>query len=97
MTYKLHPAAEAELTHAVLYYAKEASSGIALAFLGEFERVAEWIQANPQLGTPSRHGLRVYPFRRFPHSIVYRESAGGPLIYAVTHHRQRPGYWLGRL
>ena len=97
MTYQLHPAAEAELTNATLYYAREASKGIALAFLGEFERVAALIEANQRLGTPSRHGLRVYPFRRFPHSVVYRERAAGPYVYAVAHQRQEPGYWLGRV
>ena len=97
MIYKLHPEAEAELTSATLYYSKEASRSIALAFLGEFERIAELVEANQQLGTKSKGGLRVYPFRRFPYSIVYRELVGGPYFYAVAHQRQEPGYWLGRV
>jgi plasmid stabilization system protein ParE len=95
--YELHPEAEAELTSATLYYSKEASRSIALAFLAEFERVAELVEANQQLGTKSKGSLRVYPFRRFPYSIVYRELAGGPYFYAVAHRRQEPGYWLGRI
>lgn len=97
MTYELHPQAEAELTSATLYYAKAASRSIALAFLAEFERVAELVEENQQLGTPSKAGLRVYPFRRFPHSIVYRESSAGPYVYAVAHQRREPGYWLNRV
>lgn len=96
MIYELHPEAEAELTRAALYYANEASRSIALAFLAEFERIAELVEANQQLGTKSKGGLRVYPFRRFPYSIVYRELASGPYLYAVAHQRQEPGYWLGR-
>ena len=87
MIYELHPEAEAELTNASLYYAEEASNRVALAFLAEFERVAELVEENQQLGTRSKSGLRVYPFRRFPYSIVYRETQTGPYVYAVAHQR----------
>ena len=87
MIYELHPEAEAELTNASLYYAEEASSRVALAFLAEFERVAELVEENQQLGTKSKAGLRVHPFRRFPYSIVYRETQTGPYVYAVAHQR----------
>ena len=97
MIYELHPAAESELTSAALYYAKEANRSIALAFLAEFERVSELVEGNQLLGTKSKVGLRVYPFRRFPYSIVYRESQAGPYIYAVAHQRREPGYWLSRV
>lgn len=70
---------------------------IALAFLAEFERVAELVEGNQQLGTKAKSGLRVYPFRRFPYSIVYRETQAGPYVYAVAHQRQEPGYWLARV
>lgn len=96
MTYELHPEAEAELSNATLHYAKQANKGIALAFLSEFERVAELLESNQQLGTKAKPGLRVYPFRRFPYSIVYREVTSGPYVYAVAHQRQAPGYWLTR-
>jgi len=49
VTYQLHPEAEAELTSATLYYSKEANRTIAMAFLAEFERVAELVEANQQL------------------------------------------------
>ena len=97
MIYELHREAEAELTSATLYYAKEANKRIALAFLAEFERIAELVEGNQQLGTKSKSGLRTYPFRRFPYSIIYRELVAGPYIYAVAHQRQAPDYWLGRV
>lgn len=97
MTYQLHPEAESELNNAALHYAKEASKAIALVFLAEFERVAELLESNQQLGTKAKRGLRVYPFKRFPYSIVYREVVSGPYLYAVAHQRQEPGYWLRRL
>lgn len=97
MSYELHPAAEAELAGAALYYAREANIRIAQAFLAEFERVAELLVENQRLGTLSRGGLRVFPFRRFPYSLVYREANVGPHVYAVAHQRREPGYWLHRV
>ena len=97
MSFELHPEALAELTRATLYYATAASKNIALAFLAEFERVAELVDANQQLGTKSKGGLRVHPLRRFPYVIVYRELASGPFIYAVAHQKQAPGYWVCRI
>lgn len=97
MTYELHPEAQAELTSATLHYATVAGKSIALAFLAEFERVAELIEVNQQLGTKFRSGLRVYPLRRFPYVIVYRELAGGPHFYAIAHQKRAPGYWRGRV
>lgn len=95
--YELHPDAAAELSSATLYYRKEASNSIARAFLTEFERVAALLEGNQQLGTKTRAGLRVYPFRRFPYSIVYREATAGPYLYAIAHQRREPGYWRPRL
>ena len=97
MSYEFHPAAEAELSSAAKYYAKEATARVAHAFLAEFERVAELLEEHQRLGTPSRSGLRVFPFHRFPYSLVYRESNTGPYIYAVAHQKREPGYWASRV
>jgi len=97
MSYWIHPAAERELTEAAIYYKTHASFGIASAFLDEFERVAALLDWNQQLGMGVSDGLRIYPFRRFPYSIVYREADFGPRIYAVSHQRQNPGYWQSLL
>ena len=94
MSYWLHDDAEAELGAAALYYAEHATGKVAAAFLAEFERVVELIQNNQQLGSPKEEGMRSYPFRRFPYSLVYREdSTAGPLIFAVAHQNREPGYW----
>ena len=41
MSHWLHPAAEAELGDAAVYYAEHASLAIAEAFLAEYERVRD--------------------------------------------------------
>lgn len=96
MSYTLHPAAEAELAHAANYYAIKASRRIGAAFLDEFERVATMVDRNQQLGKVTREGLRILSFLRFPYSIIYREAAAGPIIYAVSHQKREPGYWQDR-
>ena len=77
MSYELHPEAEAELTSATLYYAKEASRSIALSFLAEFERVAELVEENQQLGTRSKADFACIPSDalRIPSSIASRQAA----------------------
>ncbi|MBL8413590.1 MAG: type II toxin-antitoxin system RelE/ParE family toxin [Propionivibrio sp.] len=97
MSYLLHPEAEIEFTEAALYYAEHASNIIASAFVTEFERVVALLELNQKLGTPALEGLRVYPFHRFPYSLVYRENDFGPRVYAVSHQSREPRYWQGRL
>lgn len=93
----LHPEAEAELGDAAVYYAEHASKAIAAAFVVEFERVLALLVANQYLGTSADEGLRTYPIKRFPYSLVYREHSAGPQIYAVAHQHREPGYWQERL
>ena len=98
MNYWLHEEAEAELGDAAVYYAEHASGSIAEAFLEEFPRVIALLETNQQLGTRKEEGMRVYPFRRFPYSLVYREvDEAGPQVYAVAHQNRDPGYWQDRL
>ena len=97
MSYWLHEEAERELGDAAVYYAEHSTPKIAISFLAEFERVIELLQLNQQLGTQKEEGMRRYPFRRFPYSLVYRENEeAGPQVYAVAHQSQEPGYWQGR-
>ena len=48
--------------------------------------------------TRKEEGMRIYPLRKFPYSIVYREDEdAGPQVYAVAHQHKEPLYWRGRL
>ncbi len=97
MSYWLHPEAEAEFGDAAVYYAEHANKSIAAAFVTEFERVLALLITNQHLGSPADGGLRIYPFRRFPYSLVYREDPDGPQVYAVAHQHREPNYWRERL
>jgi toxin ParE1/3/4 len=96
VTYTLHPEAEAELMEAAIYLAEHVSQKLANAYLDEFERVASLIELYPKLGTPEDDEYRTYPLTKFKTSLVYFETASGPLILAVAPHKREPGYWKNR-
>ncbi len=97
MTHWIHPDAEAELGDAAVYYATNATTAIATAFLAEYERVRDLIVENQQRGPHLDGGLRVYHLDRFPYTLVYAvDDVRGPQIYAVAHQSREPGYWTDR-
>jgi plasmid stabilization system protein ParE len=86
------PTAEAEFLQAVAGY-EDARAGLGAEFVGEVERATRRIALFPQHGSPYLGGTRRIVLRRFPFSIVYLDEPETPLIVAVAHHRQKPGYW----
>lgn len=92
MTYILHRLAEQDLDAAFQFYRKNGSGKVALRFLAEFERVAELVERNSDIGTPTNDGRRSYPFRKYPYSLIYKPIANGVRILVVRHHRRAPGY-----
>ena len=96
MSYTLHPDAELELLDAAIYLVEHASKKIANAYLDEFERVANLVDAYPKLGTQEDGEYRFYPFAKFKYSLVYFEDYYGPLILAVASQSREPGYWRSR-
>ena len=97
MNYWIHPEAEQELSDAALFYAATASKEIALAFLHEFGRVRDLLVWNQDLGTELAQGMRVFHLQKFPYGVIYFKDDAGPQIYAVCHHRRKPGYWTSRI
>ena len=92
----LHPLAEQELEDAADYYESQ-SLGLADRFYGEVESFAAKILANPL-----RYSIRIADVRRanlkqFPYHLNYFLHGDAIAIVAVSHHRQRPFYWRGRL
>lgn len=96
MSYFLSSEAEEELAVAVAFYAEQASTSVAIAFVSEFTQAARLIAANPGLGTPTSRERRLFPLHRFLYSLVHRAEDEGVRIGAVAHHSRRPGYWRTR-
>ena len=92
MSYTLHRQAEQDLEGSFAHYRLKGSDKVALRFLAEFERVAELIERNPELGTTTDADRRRYPFRTFPYSIVYKPVQNGIRILVVRHDRQDPRF-----
>ncbi|MDO9617934.1 MAG: type II toxin-antitoxin system RelE/ParE family toxin [Pseudomonas sp.] len=97
MNYSFHPAAEAEFLESVGYYESKVR-GLGGALITEFEALATLIGESPKAWRVELEpDIRRVPLQRFPLSIVYREKPDGFQVLAVSHHRRRPQYWLGRL
>jgi plasmid stabilization system protein ParE len=96
MTYRLHRQAATDLESAFEFDRRHGSAQVALRFLAEFERIAELVGDNPDIGTPTHKGRRRYPFKRIPCSIINRPVSSVVRILVIRHDRQVPGYGGGR-
>ena len=96
MIYQFHPEAEAEHLETVAYYETQ-RAGLGASYLAEFESILELI-----CESPTRYPVQLDPdirrviLRRFPFTVLFRESGDTIQVLAVAHHRRRPSYWLGR-
>ncbi len=95
MTHSIHPEADAELTAAIVDYAR-IDPRLGAEFYHEVERVIREICLQPkrfrQIDPPVRRALT----GKFPYAIVFFERPQGILILAVMHGMRRPGYWRSR-
>lgn len=90
-----HPAARQELV-AAAQTGDARFAGIGGEFLDEAERITQLLCAAPLIGEPIDARYRRFPLRRFPFGLIYRVDGDRLRIVAVSHRRQRPGYWRGR-
>lgn len=95
MQLRFHPAARAELHEAGLRYDDD-YPGRGERFRGEIARELERVLAAFPLWR-RRTDARVCVVPHFPYSLIFVVAAGIVAVYAVAHHRRRPGYWQARL
>jgi len=91
----LHPEAITEAKAAREWY-QERSPAAANAFLKELDSAIEQIGESPNRWPSHHHGTRRFLLRRFPFSVVYRESNEVIEVVAIAHGRRRPNYWRNR-
>lgn len=96
MNHRFGPFARLELREAAQWYLADGGPAIAEQFETAIERALQLLLFMPQLGRPAYPGVRTWPLKRFPYTLVYR--ADGPMItvIAVAHQSRGPGYWQGR-
>ena len=92
MTYTVHRLAERDLDRAFRFYRRNGSDKVALRFLAEFERLAELVERNPEIGTRSNEERRTYPFHEYRYSLIYKPAALEVRRFVVRHHRRAPSY-----
>ena len=78
------------------FYESSGSEALRWAFIEEFNRVADLLGKNPNLGTIYRGNFRRFPLRRFPYNLIYRFTENNLRILAVAHVKRRPSYWMRR-
>ena len=86
--------AEEEMLEAAQIYENQAT-GLGDRFLDEVEGCVELLLGHPNIGR--RVGkFRRFPLRKFPFTLIYVLEDDDLVVVAVSHHRRRPGYWVGR-
>jgi len=87
--------ARREFLAEVVYY-NEAQPGLGYRFTKAIEEAAARAVAFPLAGSPAIANTRRVIVSDFPFSLFYRPEGDGIVIFAVSHHARRPGYWVGR-
>jgi plasmid stabilization system protein ParE len=63
-----------------------------------FAEVVEMLLMFPEVGRElGEHSVRRMNLRNFSYHLIYRAEGDYLVIYAIAHHKQRPGYWTDRL
>lgn len=88
--------AQQDLLQAAQYY-DEQLPGLGREFADEVYRNLEQLAENPGMGRVTAASTKTWQMRKFPYGIVYRISDDALIVVAISHHRQKPDYWLHRL
>ena len=98
---RIHAAAVEEAAEAAAWYEKE-RPGLGTDFQQAVEAALDLLEEDivPLVsanGVAGARGLKRLLLRRFPYSVIVRESAEEIIVIAFAHTARRPGYWRGRL
>lgn len=88
-------AARQEFLAEVAYY-NEVQPGLGLRYTTAVEETAARALAFPLSGSPSVSNTRRVLIKGFPFLLFYRPEDDGIVIFAISHHARRPGYWISR-
>lgn len=93
----VHVEAGVELDAAAAWYERE-REGLGVELLEEVGRAFDVILASPTMWpfVPRSRGMRRFILTRFPYTIIYAESSEWVRVFAIAHHKRRPGYWRTR-
>jgi toxin ParE1/3/4 len=95
-THEFRPQARRELLEATQWYLADGGPAVAEQFEWALQRALRLLEFMPQLGSPSYRGVRTWPLKQFPYTLVYRVKGTVISVIAVAHQSREPGYWAGR-
>jgi toxin ParE1/3/4 len=95
-THEFRPQARRELLEATQWVLADGGPAVAEQFEWAFERALRLLEFMPQLGSPSYPGVRTWPLKQFPYTLVCRVKGTVISVIAVAHQSREPGYWAGR-
>ena len=96
MTYQFAPLAQQELVEATQRYLIDGGVAVAEGFEDAIRRALQLLVFMPKLGSPTYPGVRTWPLKSFPYTLVYRMASETITVIAVAHQSREPGYWGGR-
>jgi hypothetical protein len=93
-------AAKHELASAAAYH-EEQREGFGLKLFDEYDAVIERALKFPSSGTrvdlKSGFEVRRFQLRRFRYSVFAAVVGDEFVVFCVSHHKRKPGYWAKRL
>ncbi len=89
-------AALEEIRDAFAWYLKEAGQRHAQRFRDELNAKLALLLAHPPGGTSGTTAIRKLPLKVFPYTVHFKVDGDVIRVFAVAHHKRRPGYWLKR-
>ncbi|MGH8227253.1 MAG: type II toxin-antitoxin system RelE/ParE family toxin [Steroidobacteraceae bacterium] len=97
MSYRFHPAAEAEHLEQIAFYESQ-RTGLGARYREHFLQLMQRVCEHPtQYPIEHQPDIRRVRLRPFPLTVIYRERNAVIQVLAVAHYRRRPGYWLARV
>ena len=85
---------EEEMTEAARIYEDQAV-GLGERFPDEVEGCVDLLLDRPRIGRPVGE-FRRFPLRKVPFTLICALEDDDLVVVAVSRHRRRPGYWIGR-
>jgi toxin ParE1/3/4 len=94
--HKFRRLAERELLDATQWYLADGGPAVAEQFEWAVQRALRLLAFMPRPGTPNYPGVRTWPLKDYPYTLVYRVQGEVISVIAVAHQSREPGYWAGR-
>ena len=91
-----HRLARQEYHSARRWYRRHGES-VESGFIQAIDDVVVRIRSNPKLGTRIKRNIRGMKAKRYPYLLYYEKLNEHQIeVYAVSHSRRRPEYWVRR-